>query len=165
MAIRTTTPVLTFTLHVTFNLHVNIDEMTDLPPDGTELMRMFLPASPFVSHLGITIEELREDQAALRLPWQECSVTVGDMVHGGAIAALADVAVMAAAWCGRRAPERLRGVTTSLSVEFISSAHSTDLIARGRVLRRGGTLTSCEVDIVAPDGALVAKALGNYKVG
>jgi acyl-coenzyme A thioesterase PaaI-like protein len=35
------------------------------------------------------------------------------MVHGGAIATLADLTVMAAAWCGAQAPPDLRGVTVS----------------------------------------------------
>jgi acyl-coenzyme A thioesterase PaaI-like protein len=42
---------------------------------------------------------------------------MADMAHGGAIATLADLAVMAAAWCGREAPPSLRGVTVSDLVE------------------------------------------------
>jgi uncharacterized protein (TIGR00369 family) len=54
-------------------------------------------------------------------------------VHGGAIAALADVTVMAAAWAG----VSLRGVTTSMAVQFLAAARATDLIGIGRVLRQG----------------------------
>ena len=44
-------------------------------------------------------------------------------------------------------------------------ARSTDLIGVGRALRRGKTLVNCDVDVVTPDGELVAKAIATYKVG
>nr|WP_157101217.1 PaaI family thioesterase [Nocardia shimofusensis] len=128
-------------------------------------MRLFVPQSPFVSLLGVRIEELTDDEAVLRLPWRPELATVGDMVHGGAISALADITVMAAAWCGRALPGQLRGVTTSLSLQFLEPAHATDLIGRGRPLRRGATLTALEADIETPSGTGVAKAMASYKVG
>ena len=84
----------------------------------------------------------------LRLPWDPSNVTIGDMVHGGAIAALADVAVMAAAWAGADVPDSLRGVTTSMAMQFLAPARATDLIAIGRVLRRGKTHVNIDVDVV-----------------
>ena len=87
------------------------------------------------------------------------------MVHGGAIATLADVTVMAAAWAGADVPDSLRGVTTSMSMQFLAPARATDLIGVGRVLRRGKTLVNCDVDVVTPDGEAVAKAIATYKVG
>ena len=123
------------------------------------------PSSPFVAKLGIVAEVLDGDEVRLRLPWDPSNVTVGDMVHGGAIAALADVAVMATAWAGAEVPDSLRGVTTSMSMQFLAPARATDLIAIGRVLRRGKTLVNCDVDVVTPDGEAVAKAIATYKVG
>lgn len=134
-------------------------------PTGAEVMAQFIPASPFVAKLGIVAEVLDCDEVRLRLPWDESNVTLGDMVHGGAVTALADVAVMAAAWAGAEVPDSLRGVTTSMSIQFLAPARATDLIAIGRVLRRGRTLVNCDVDVVSPDGELVAKAIASYKVG
>jgi uncharacterized protein (TIGR00369 family) len=87
------------------------------------------------------------------------------MVHGGAIAALADVTVMAAAWAGVEAAESLRGVTTSMAMQYLSPARATDLVGVGRVLRRGKTLVNCDVDVLTPEGEAVAKAIATYKVG
>jgi uncharacterized protein (TIGR00369 family) len=87
------------------------------------------------------------------------------MVHGGAIATLADLTVMTAAWCGADAPPELRGVTVSMTLDFMAPARATDVIGVGRVLRRGRSLTNCEAEIVDPQGRLVAKALATYKVG
>ena len=113
-------------------------------------MAQFIPSSPFVAKLGIVAEVLDADEVRLRLPWDPSNVTLGDMVHGGAIAALADVTVMAAAWAGAEVPDSLRGVTTSMAIQFLAPARASDLIGVGRVLRRGKTLVSCEVDVSLP---------------
>ena len=132
---------------------------------GPEVMAQFIPASPFGAKLGIVAEELDGDEVRLRMPFDPTNVTLGDMVHGGAIASLADMTVMAAAWAGAEVPDSLRGVTTSLSMQFLAPARATDLIGVGRVLRRGKTLVNCDVDVVTPDGEAVAKAIATYKVG
>lgn len=74
------------------------------PASGRDVIAQFLPQSPFVAKLGIVADQLGDDEVRLRLPWDPSNVTVGDMVHGGAIATLADLTVMAAAWCGAEAP-------------------------------------------------------------
>ena len=132
---------------------------------GAEVMAQFIPASPFASKLGIVAEVLDGDEVRLRMPFDPTNVTLGDMVHGGAIASLADVTVMAAAWAGADVPDSLRGVTTSLAMQFLAPARATDLIGVGRVLRQGKTLVNCDVDVITPDGEAVAKAIATYKVG
>ena len=139
--------------------------MTTGAQSGREVIAQFLPQSPFVAKLGIVVDELGDDEVRLRLPWDPSNVTVGDMVHGGAIATLADLTVMAAAWCGADAPPQLRGVTVSMALDFLAPARATDVIGIGRVLRRGRSLVNCEAEIVDADGTLVAKALATYKVG
>lgn len=134
-------------------------------PTGAEVMAQFLPQSPFVAKLGIVAETLDGDEVRLRMPWDPGNVTLGDMVHGGAIAALADVTVMAAAWAGVSEAVSLRGVTTSMAMQFLAPARATDLIGVGRVLRQGKTLVNCDVDVVTPGGEAVAKAIATYKVG
>lgn len=67
---------------------------------------------------------------------------------------------MATAWAGAPLPDRLRGVTISLSTEFVDVAPAEDLVADGRVVRRRRSLTAVEVDIRGADGRMVAKAMG-----
>jgi uncharacterized protein (TIGR00369 family) len=137
---------------------------TGAPRDGRDFIAEFIPASPFVNKLGIVAEVLEPDHARLRLPWDPSNVTVGDMVHGGAIATLADLAVMAAAWSGP-APESLRGLTVSMALDYMAPARATDLFGIGKVLRRGKSLVNCEAEVVLPSGELVAKAIATYKLG
>jgi uncharacterized protein (TIGR00369 family) len=139
------------------------------PASGRDVIAAFLPQSPFVAKLGIVVEHLGDEEVRLRLPWDPTNTTMADMVHGGAIATLADLAVMAAAWCGREAPPSLRGVTVSdpcrRPMTPMAPARATDVVAIGRALRRGRSLVDCEADIVDPEGNLLAKALATYKVG
>src|ERR1700754_2439485 len=92
---------------------------------GRDVIAQFLPQSPFVAKLGIVADQLDDGEVRLRLPWDPTNVTVGDMVHGGAIATLADLTVMAAAWCGAEAPPELRGVTVSMALAFMAPARAT----------------------------------------
>ena len=69
---------------------------------GADVMAQFIPQSPFVAKLGIVAEVLDGEEVRLRLTWDRSNVTVGDMVHGGAIAALADARCAtwsAKGWC------------------------------------------------------------------
>jgi uncharacterized protein (TIGR00369 family) len=134
------------------------------PAHGRDVIAKFLPQSPFVAKLGIVADAL-DDEVRLRLPWDPSNVTIGDMVHGGAIATLADLTVMAAAWCSADAPPDLRGVTVSMALDYLAPARSTDVIGVGRVLRRGRSLVNCEAEIVDPRGTLIAKAIAVYKIG
>jgi len=132
---------------------------------GTDLMRQFIPQSPFVGHLGIELVELGEGTATLRLPFRTEVITIGSTVHGGAVSSLIDTTAMAAAWSGSAVPDNLRGTTVALTVNFLAAANECDLTARARVLKRGKSLHYVEVDVADPAGTLVAKGLVTYKIG
>ena len=141
------------------------EAVTESDLKGAEVMREFVPASPLVRHLGIELVELELDRARLRLPFSEAIATVGDVVHGGAICALVDTAAMAAAWATDDVPAEMRGTTVGLTVDFLAAARGSDLDATAGVIRRGGSLCFCDVEVAGPDGRLVAKALVTYKLG
>ena len=90
---------------------------------------------------------------------------MGDVVHGGAIAALLDTASMAAAWSDDTVPESLAGATVSMSVDYVSAARGADLLATARAVRRGRSLCFCEVEVTEPRGGVVAKGLAVHRFG
>ena len=51
-----------------------------------------------------------------------------------------------------------------LTVDFVAAGRG-DLVADARVLRRGGSLCFCDVEVADADDRLVAKALVTYKLG
>jgi uncharacterized protein (TIGR00369 family) len=130
-----------------------------------EIIRAFVPNSPLVGHLGIELAEIEPDRAVLRLPFRPELATMGDVVHGGAIAALLDTASMAAAWSDDTVPESLAGATVSMSVDFVAAARGVELTATGRVVRRGRSLCFCEVEVTEPGGAVIAKGLAVHRFG
>lgn len=134
-------------------------------PTRSELVRAFIPTSPLVGHLGIALEELGADRAVLVLPFRPELATMGDTVHGGAIAALADTAAMAAAWAVDEEAPDARGSTASLTVAYVAPARGEDLRAEAVVVRRGRRLCALEVRVTAPGARVVATALATYAFG
>lgn len=132
---------------------------------GAELITEFLKHSPFVGHLGIELREIEDDRVVLALPFRDEVVTIGDVVHGGAISTLIDTAAMAAAWSAIEFDEPPRGTTIGLSVDFLAPGRAADLLAEAQVLRRGSSLCFCEVKVrPADDEELVAGGLVTYKL-
>jgi uncharacterized protein (TIGR00369 family) len=132
---------------------------------GEEIMRQFLPSSPFPGHLGIRLVDMGPGSATLGLPFAEALVTAGTTVHGGAVASLIDTAGMVAAWSGGEVPDRLRGSTVGLTVSFLAPADGEDLQASATVLRRGRSIVHVDVDVRTDSGTAVAKGLVTYKLG
>jgi uncharacterized protein (TIGR00369 family) len=135
------------------------------PASGADLMRQFLPTSPFVKYLGIQLVDMQPDLAVLSLPFSEPLITIGTTVHGGAIASLIDTAAMVSAWSAAEVPANMRGVTVGLTITYLAAAEHEDLVAVARVLRRGHSLVYLDVDVKSASEVPVAKGLVTYKIG
>ncbi|MDP9637750.1 uncharacterized protein (TIGR00369 family) [Rhodococcus cercidiphylli] len=136
------------------------------PDSGSSAMTMFLPQSPFVQQLGIELVDIDEGTARLRLPYRDELSTVGQMLHGGVIAGCIDIGIMTAAWAGSELPEKLRGVTVSMSVQFMEPVYAEGVDIVGTRMHAGRSLKTCRVDILGTgSGRLVATGTGTYKVG
>jgi uncharacterized protein (TIGR00369 family) len=123
-----------------------------------------LERAPFAAMLGIKIESARNGVASVRMPFNAKLLNDGGPdvpIHGGAIAALADVAACAAVWS---IAETTRSATISLTVNYAGPGVKTDLVARARVRRKGKRIASLTVEIVDDAGAIVADALVTYKI-
>jgi uncharacterized protein (TIGR00369 family) len=134
-------------------------------PTRRELVEAFLPNSPHTVELGIRLESIGTDEAVLELPFKPELATFGELIHGGAIASLIDVAAMASAWASDETPENPTGSTVALSLNFAAPANGVDLRAHGRVAKRGGRLSFCEVTVTDPEGTVVAHGIATYRFG
>jgi uncharacterized protein (TIGR00369 family) len=121
-----------------------------------------LMGSPVARVLGIALDVLAVDHVELVLPFSAANVTVGEIVHGGVIATLIDVAGAAAAASGADADNLRGGATSSLNIQYLEAARAASLRAVATVMRRGRRQVVTEVSVYA-EGAdqaeLVAKAL------
>ncbi len=131
---------------------------------ANEQLVQLVAGSPLGLLLGLQLEKCAEDDVSIRLPYRDEVTTAGDLVHGGAIAALVDTAATAVAWSGVEDAAGHRGTTVGFSLNFLEGARAQDVVARARIVRRGRSLTICDVEVAAADGTQVARALVTYKL-
>jgi acyl-coenzyme A thioesterase PaaI-like protein len=55
-------------------------------PTRREIIEAFIPNSPHTAQLGISVVSVGTDDAVLELPFKPELATMGEVVHGGAIA-------------------------------------------------------------------------------
>jgi len=123
-----------------------------------------LEQAPFSALLGLKIESAANGAATVRMPFDLRILNEGGPaapIHGGAIAALADVAACAAVWS---LDATSRTATISLTVNYTGFAVNSDLVARARVKRTGKRIASLSVEVIDASDALIADALVTYKI-
>src|SRR5271166_6716193 len=123
-----------------------------------------LERAPFSVMLGLKIESATNGSATVRMPFDLRILNEGGPrapVHGGAIAALADVAACAAVWS---LAATTRTATVSITVNYTGFAVSSDLVARAKVKRTGKRIASLTLEVADGSDALIADALVTYKI-
>ena len=80
----------------------------------------------------------------------------GTIVHGGALATIADHALAAAAFT--QADEGQTTTTADLKIDFLRPAMPGSLVARAEVRHRTGRLAFCEATVEQDGGEIVAEA-------
>lgn len=134
-------------------------------PANEDVLQSTIVGSPLGALLGLRLESAEVDRVRVRLPFRPEVTTLGDLVHGGAIATLVDVAATAAAWSGADLATSRGGTTIGFTVNFLAAARGQDLVATAVVVQRGRTISVCEVSVEGADGTSVARALVTYKLG
>jgi uncharacterized protein (TIGR00369 family) len=124
----------------------------------------FIVGSPYGKLLGITSEAIEADRVRVRLPFREAVTTIGDMVHGGAIASLVDVAATAACWASPAVDPTSRGTTIGFSINYLNAGRGQDLIATAEVIQRGRAIVVCQVSVRDGAGVEAARATVTYKL-
>ena len=130
-----------------------------------DVVRGMIVGSPLATLLGIVAETIERDRVRLRLPYRTEVTTIADTIHGGAIAALIDVAATAGVWSGADLSQSARGTTIGFSLNFLAAGRGEDLLATAQVIQRGRSICVCEVQVEGADGKAVARALVTYKIG
>jgi uncharacterized protein (TIGR00369 family) len=116
---------------------------------------------PMAGTLGVIGEAFEEDFARIRLPYREALTNSAGTFHGGALAALLDVALCSAA---RPSPTAdLVVITIDLATHFIASSNR-DVIAEARCLKRGRSVAFSQGEVRSLDGELLATATATLKL-
>ena len=117
-------------------------------------------ASGMVANIGTSIVEVAAGRLVLSATMTEGAhgfpTSHGPIVHGGAIATLADEALASVAFT--QAEEGQTTVTADLKVDFLRPAVPGRLIARATVRHRTKRLAFCETTVEDESGQIVAEA-------
>ena len=138
-------------------------ETPAIDPRLVGLVREILLGSPVARRIGIELTSLEVDHAVLALPFSRENITVGDIVHGGVIATLVDVAAVAAVISCVAADGFSSCATSTLSISYLAPAKNSALRSEATTLRRGKRQVTADVSISAETG-LVAKALATISL-
>ena len=138
--------------------------MSTLPENVRQLVELAIVRSPYGKLLGLALESAELDRVRVKLPYRLDVTTLGDTVHGGAIAGLVDAAATASFWAHPTASPQARGTTIGFSINFVSAGRGQDLVADARVRRRGREICTGEVSVADAAGREVAVALVTYKL-
>ncbi len=129
------------------------------------LVEGFIVGSPYGKLLGVVSETIETDRVRFRLPYRESLTTIGDMVHGGAIASLVDVAATAACWASPTVDPTARGTTIGFGINYLNAGRGQDLVATAAVIQRGKSISVVEVVVRGAVGDVeVARATVTYKL-
>ena len=135
-----------------------------MPTDLLTLTRERAQDNLFWRYLGVLVEDAGEGWVRLRVPVKDSlRNALGAPVHGGVLSALVDMAVGGA--LGTTHYNAAGGVgqtTLDLNVSFLAAAADGDIVAEGRLLRRGRSIAFGEARITDGAGKLVAVGRATY---
>jgi uncharacterized protein (TIGR00369 family) len=142
----------------------NRDRFSELPEERKKWWAKFpnFKKPVFPSHLGIELEELREDYARLKLPYREEFNQPAGVVHGGVLASLIDTVVVPAIGSGY--DDRPDLLTIDMQVQYMGAVIQKDMYAEGWVTKRGRSVVFARADVRDADGRMAATGTLAYAI-
>jgi uncharacterized protein (TIGR00369 family) len=136
--------------------------LSETPLTQAELNRLreAITRVPYAGLLGINFEDATRGAATLSMSARPDLERFGGIMHGGALASLADSASAFAVLSTLEDGEQT--VTVDLTLHYLRPVTEGKLTARARVLRGGRRVATVSVEIFNESGALVVTALTTY---
>jgi uncharacterized protein (TIGR00369 family) len=106
--------------------------------------------------IGASLKRVQAGEVEVALPWREDLTQQKGFIHGGILGMIADTA------CGYAAFSLMPAGGSLVTVEYkmnILMPGRGALVARGKVIRPGRTLTVARAEVYAEDGSHVATML------
>jgi len=111
-------------------------------------------ASPFPDHMSMRLLEVALDSAVLELSTDRCHLQAFGIVHGGVLATLIDTATFWAVYM--RIPEDAGLVNIDLKLNYLRPVENGLLIAEGRTIRSGKSISYAETNVLNEKRELIA---------
>jgi uncharacterized protein (TIGR00369 family) len=131
---------------------VHHDVVTLNPSDGDAILRDNF--APWVLDLGLTVEELGDRHATLRLPWSDRLAREGGGLSGQALMAAADTTTVLAISAARGGFGPM--TTVQQSTSFQRPIVGTDVLVTARLTKLGRTLAFADITMTADGEAAPA---------
>ena len=116
-----------------------------------DTVRAFFKKDRFAEHAGIELVDVEEGYALARMEIKEHHLNGVDLVHGGAIFSLADLAFAVAS-----NSHGTVAVAINVSISFLKAAREGVLTAEAREVSRNPKLGSYNVTVTDEDGETIA---------
>jgi len=120
-----------------------------------QAIRDFFKRDRFAEHSGIELLEIGEGRAKAQMPIQDCHRNGVNLVHGGAIFTLADLAFAAAS-----NSHGTVAVAINAAIWFVKAARDGVLYAEAKEVSRNPKLAVYAIEVTDDAGDLVARFEG-----
>ena len=144
----------------------------DLPPEADQpqaeatrlaFVREFAATSPHYQAMGMSLVEMDEGRAVLRVAIQASQLNADGIVHGGVLPAIADGAMGNALRTLYGAAAQV--LTAEIHLHYLRPVTGGSLLAEGRVVQSGRRLSFAEVEMRdEANGKPVARGSGVFVI-
>jgi uncharacterized protein (TIGR00369 family) len=125
-------------------------------------LREAVEAAPIYQLLQISLEEIDAGFARFRMPFRKELTQAYAVVHGGAIALLADTAVAFA--CMTLIHPGQKVTTAEFKINFFSAVRSGEMFGEARAVYSGKRLIVADMQVKTEEGILIAKGMATYAI-
>jgi acyl-CoA thioesterase len=127
-----------------------------------EKIREVANKSPYYRLLGMEVMEIKEGESKIQMPFKQGLTHPYRMVHGGAIASLADSSVAMALISLVEPKERI--TTIEFKINFFAPVSKGDLEAHAKIIHKGSKTAVGDVEVKNEEGKLIAKLIATYSI-
>jgi acyl-CoA thioesterase len=127
-----------------------------------EQIRKVTNHSPYYQLLGMEIMEMKEGESKIQMPFKQGLTHPYRIVHGGAIASLADSSIAMALISLVEPKDRI--ATIEFKINFFAPVSKGNLEAHAKIIHKGSKTAVGEVEVKNEEGKLVAKVIATYSV-
>ena len=110
--------------------------------------------SPFPDHMSMRLSTIALDKSVIELRTGPCHLQPYGIVHGGVLATLIDTATFWSVYM--RIPEESGLVNIDLKLNYLRPVESGLLIAEGRAIRSGNSISYAETSVLNEKRELIA---------
>jgi uncharacterized protein (TIGR00369 family) len=127
-----------------------------------EQVRKVANSSLYHRLLGIEATEIREGESRIQMLFKQELTHPYGIVHGGAIASLADSAVAMALISLVEPKDRI--TTIEFKINFFVPVSKGELKAHAKIIHKGSKTAVGDVEVINEEGKLVAKVIATYSI-